>query len=177
MKAVAAFLFVVAACAGCSSVDVTTDYDPDANVAQYRTFDWMERHNPRDGGPAGNMGLSDPLAQKHIRSAIERELLSKGIKQTESQPDFLIMVHASTRNQVDVERYGYRYGRWGRRTAMVTTVDRYKEGSIIVDFIDATTKEMVWRGVAQDALRKGDSRADYIDECMKQLFKEYPPTK
>ena len=177
MKTLGVCLFLAAQLVGCSSVDVTTDYDRDANFSQYRTFDWMERHNPRDGGPAGNVGLSDPLAQKHIRNAVERELLAKGIKQTETNPDVLIMVHASTRNQVDVERYGYRYGRWGRRYASVTTVDRYKEGSIIVDFIDARTKDMVWRGVAQDALRKGDSRAEYVDECMKQLFKEYPPSK
>ncbi len=161
----------------CSSVDVTTDYDREANFAAYQSFDWMERHNPRDGGPAGNLGLNDPLAQKRIRNAVERELLAKGIKQVESSPDLLVMVHAATQNKVDIDRYGYRYGRFGRRVGVVTTVDRYKEGTILVDLVDAKSKELVWRGTAQDALRKGDSRADYIDECLKQLFKEYPPGK
>jgi hypothetical protein len=174
-------MYLLCCCAilaiGCSSVDVTTDYDREANFAAFKTFDWMERHNPRDGGPGGNVGLNDPLAQKHIKNAVVRELLTKGIKQTESSPDLLVMVHAATQNKVDIDRYGYRYGRYGRRVGVVTTVDRYKEGTILIDLVDAKSKDLVWRGTAQDALRSGDSRADYIDECMKQLFKEYPPTK
>lgn len=163
--------------AGCSSVDVTTDYDREADFSSYKTYDWMERHNPRDGGPGGNVGLNDPLARKHIQNAIERELLAKGIRQVDSSPDLLVMVHTSTQNRIDVDRYGYRYGRFGRRVGVVTTVERYKEGTILVDLIDGRSKDLVWRGAAQDALRRGDSRAEYIDECIKQLFKQYPPSK
>lgn len=175
MKTILKLFCCVVVFAGCSSVDVTTDYDREANFAAFKTFDWMERHNPRDGGPARNIGLNDPLAQKHIKNAVERELIAKGIRQVESSPDLLVMIHATTQDKVDIDRYGYRYGLRGRRVGVVTTVERYKEGTILVDLVDAKSKELVWRGIAQDALRKGESRADYIDECIRQLFKEYPP--
>lgn len=169
---VALFVGYIMYLTGCSSVDVTTDYDRDVNFTQYKLYDWMEHHNSRQGG---QMGLADPLAQKHITSAIEKELSAKGIKQDESSPDFYIAYHTGMRNKVDVERYGYRYGRWGQRWGSYTRVDRYKEGSIVVDFIDAKTKDLIWRGVAKDAIGKGDSRADYINKCMEQLLKEFPP--
>ena len=176
MKAHASVLLFCCAAflVGCSSVDVRTGYDRDVNFASYRSFDWMERHNPRDGGPRGT-GFNDPLAQRHIQQAIERELVAKGVKKIENNPDLLVAFHATSRNAVDVERYGYRYGRWGRVRGTVTTVERYKEGSVVEDLIDAKSKDLVWRGVAQDALRKGENRMEYFDEMMKQLFKEYPP--
>lgn len=159
---------------GCSSVDVTTDYDRDADFGRYTTFDWVEGHNPRDGGPSG---LSNPLAVKNIRSAIARELGAKGVTEDKNAPDILVAVHAGVRDKVDVERYGYRYGRFGRRVGTYTTVERYKEGTIVVDVIDAKTRDLVWRGIAKDALTRGESRSEYIDECIRQLFKEYPPKK
>ena len=176
MKAHAiALLFCCAAfVVSCSSVDVTTDYDREANFAQYKSFDWMERHNPREGGPSA---LNNPLTLKNIKSSIERELIAKGIRPDETNPDMLIAVHTGVQDKVDVERHGYRYGRWGRRVGTYTTVERYKEGSIVVDVVDAKSKEMVWRGVAKDVLSKAESRLEYVDESMKALFKEYPPKK
>ena len=170
--------FAIAMCfaslIGCSSVDVTTEYDRDMNFAGFKTYDWMERHNPRDGGPTA---LNNPIIRKNIQSAIERELQAKGMQQSDESPDVFIAIHTGVKDKVDVERHAYRYGRWGRRVGSYTTVEQYKEGSIVVVLVDGKTREMIWRGVAKDALSKGESRSDYVDEMIKELFKEYPPAK
>lgn len=158
--------------AACSSVDVTTDYDREADFASYATFDWAERHNPRDGGPSI---MSSQLTHRRIQSAIERELRKKGIKNTDRQPDMLVAFHSGARERIDVERYGYRYGRWGQRWGTRTRVDRYAEGTIVIDIIDARTRDLVWRGISKGVLRKGDTPEELISESVEALFKEFPP--
>ena len=48
-------------------------------------------------------------------------------------------------------------------------------GTIIVDMVDPKTKEMVWRGTAQDQVSGGGSDRGQVQDAMKALFKDFPP--
>jgi hypothetical protein len=147
----------------CSSVVVKSDYDPDANFTQYKTFDFM----PRPG--------TKSLHQKRVEAALEERLIAKGYqKQTEGRPDFLIAYHTNVRDKIDVDTYGYRYGRYGRRVGTYTTVREYQQGTLVVDFVDAKTKELFWRGWAKGEVNDSIAK-EKIDETVGKILEKYPP--
>ena len=58
----------------------------------------------------------------------------------------------------------------------MATVQTYTEGSLIVDLYDATTRKMVWRGVATAAVSdKPEKNAAKIDKSLMKMFQRYPP--
>jgi len=147
----------------CSSVTVKSDYDANANFAQYKTFDFMSRS--RD----------NPLNNKRIEAAIEQELIAKGLqKQTAGKPDLLVAYHTNVKDKIDVDTYGYRYGRYGRRVGTYTTVQKYQQGTLVVDLVDAREKELVWRGWAKGEVHDSISK-EKIDDTVGKILEKYPP--
>ncbi len=157
---------------GCSTISVQTDFDRETDFSAYKTYGWIE-HKMTTG--AGGL-MNDPLVRKHIVSAIEREMAAKGFsKAAGGEPDFLIAYHIGARNRVDVEHYYYRYGRWGRRGGHDISVHRYKEGTLILDFVDRRAKDLFWRGWAVGVLHGRENISDDIDESVKKILERYPP--
>ncbi|MBI5470796.1 MAG: DUF4136 domain-containing protein, partial [Ignavibacteriae bacterium] len=133
-------VFVLVFLGGCSSVNVTTDYDRDANFRKYRSFEWMKN------GKAGNDEptlLNSELANDRLKKAIEHELVAKGIKRNTKSPDMYVKFYSRVKDKIDVEHYGYRYGPWVWSWGAESYADRYKEGAFIVDLIDAKTKDLL----------------------------------
>jgi hypothetical protein len=158
--------------AACSGISVHTDYDRNIDFTVYKTYRWLpQKDRPRKRGI-----INDPFVQKRIRDAVEEKLASKGMMEAGlGKADLLIAFHMGARNKVDVTHYGYRYGRWGLFRGHAVDVHRYKEGTLIVDFIDARTKELVWRGWATSVLHGRENIGDDIDASVSELFERYPP--
>jgi Domain of unknown function (DUF4136) len=58
----------------------------------------------------------------------------------------------------------------------MATVQTYTEGTLVVDLYDATTRKMVWRGVAQATVSdKPEKNALKIDKSLAKMFARYPP--
>jgi hypothetical protein len=163
---------IVTVIAGCSSMSIRTDYDHDVDFAGYRTFDFLPKSRPMaQSGP-----LLNPFMEKRIEEAIETELTAKGYsKDSGGRPNFLIAIHAGARNRVNVTDFGYHYGprgRWGRRHLEVNT---YKEGTLILDFVDPKLEQLIWRGWAVGALANPDKVEEQIVETVKKILEEFPP--
>ena len=111
-----------------SAQTVTSTFDKEYGLSRLNTYRFMEEERDK----------SDPLASNtltagKIKDALEDELEDSG-RHTPPEggtPDFLVAFHAKVE-----ERAGER-GLGG-----------YIRGILIVDFYDATTKRLVWRGVA-----------------------------
>jgi len=175
MKKLGALLVVVLlAMLCCSSVTVRTDFDEQADFSAYHTFALMpvKRHPPHRKAALKNK--PDKLVQKRIERAIEHNLLSRGLEQAPpGRSDLLVFYHTGVKNKVDVERYGYHYGRWGR-VHRTTVVHRYKEGALVIDLIDRRSKELVWRGIGTGVMA-GDSRSsEKISAIVGQILASYP---
>jgi hypothetical protein len=57
-----------------------------------------------------------------------------------------------------------------------TTVENYKEGTLVVDMFDANTKKLLWRGNATDTLSdKSDKNIKKLDKSVEKMFKDFPP--
>ena len=49
-------------------------------------------------------------------------------------------------------------------------------GTLVVDIFDAKSKQLLWRGTAQDELKdKPEQREKQIEKGTKKLFKDFPP--
>jgi hypothetical protein len=97
------------------------------------------------------------LTTQRLKAAVTREMTARGYVYAEANPDLLVNFSARLQNKIDVnttpvpmDYYGYRRGLYGPWPgyAMATDVDRYTEGTLNIDLIDAARKEMVWEGVA-----------------------------
>lgn len=157
-------LLLCGALTSCSSVAVKSDFDANANFTQYKTFDFMSRS--RDG---------NPLHNKRVEATIEQELIAKGMqKQTAGKPDLLVAYHTNVKDKIDVDTYGYRYGRYGRRVGTYTTVQKYQQGTLVVDLVDAKEKELVWRGWAKGEVNDSVSK-EKVDDTVGKILDKYPP--
>ncbi len=173
---------------GCSSIAVNYDFDPEYNFSAIKTYDWL---------PVPEKVKTDELTIKHIRRAVNTQLEEKGLKLTSGNPDMLIAVHGSKEKKVDVEEYEYGYSdfgayhafpRWGAGPFLGrpgpdyyeqrsgTEKYEYEVGTLILDFVNAKNKELIWRGTASGVIDPGKTAQD-INEAVTKLLENFPPAK
>ncbi len=155
---------------GCSSIAVKSDYDQTTDFSQYKTYQWLEK--------GGNSSITqrNPLAAQKIVGAVEREMQLKGLKKSVGEAaDLLLTFHAGVQDKVDVTAYGYNYWR-PRRGLGITTVDvnRYKEGTLIIDVIDAREKQLIWRGWGSGVIGDPGNVGEKIEKAVTKILEEYP---
>ena len=89
---------------------------------------------------------------------------------TTVNPDFLIALHGGKQTKLDITDWGYSYGRHGRfRGGPIISGDvyEYEEGTLILDFVDAQSKELIWRGKAQGEIDSIQQQKNRGKELMK----------
>ena len=92
---------------GCSSVSVSSDYDPAVDFSKYKTYSWGTMDNPNDAL------RNNQLVLQRVYNAIDTVLQAKGFTKAESDPDFVAYPHAGTQEKTDVNTWGgYGYGGW-----------------------------------------------------------------
>jgi hypothetical protein len=175
-------LALAAALAGCSTLKVGTEFDPKAPFASYKTYAWIA---PAPG-PEQAPPIRDPRIREFAMQVVDREMARKGLVKTtlESNPDFLVSIIGWSKTEVSVSNYGYTYGGayaygpyyHGPVVAVpVTEVRQYTDGTMLLDFVDAKTKQLVWRGTATDAITSPESVRSSIDAATRKLLEHYPP--
>ena len=122
--------------AGCGAA-VTSTVSPGVNLARYRTFTFYT--------PPYRIGSTESPGEQEVKNALRNEMAQKGLVEAVpgQMPDFLVAYHARKQQKLDVTSTGYGWWGWGG-----TDVYTYTEGTLIVDFIDPTTKRAFWRGTA-----------------------------
>ena len=177
------FFLVLIACLsvvlvmGCSSVSVTTDYDHDLNFTTLKTFQWMSVSKDALTPNASANMLQNSLVDNRFRGAVKTQLEAKGLTEASANPDFFIMYHTGTQEKVDVTNYGYGYGRWGGYGGG-TDVHQYTQGTLILDFVNPATKQLIWRSVATGALADRPDPATIeqkINGIVQEMLAKFPP--
>jgi len=170
----------------CATIQVSEDFDRRAPFTTYKTYDWMTK--PEKMPPNARAAIErNPLMGKRIEDITDKILADKGMARSESNPDLLINYYVGFKDRVDITGWGYFYGpRWGFYWPYLGPYDdyTYTEGTLVLDLVDAKTKELVWRGVADKALYDyyyGSSSLNFNDrELLKILTKmlsQYPPSR
>jgi len=169
--------------AGCattpgSDIDVTFDYDTAANFDALKSYSWMP--------PAGN-AASDELLVKRIKSSLDTQLQAKGRATAEANPDFLIGMQLSGKTTyggstgVGVS-VGIPVGRAGRVSVgggKSQAIEK-KEGQLVLDFVDAKSKSLLWRATASGAVNPGqtpEQQQQRINGVIAEMLSQFPPGK
>lgn len=160
--------------------DVRADYDRSADFAAYRTFAFM---NPTSTDKQGY----STLVTQHLKTAVTSEMEQRGYRLDPENPDLLVNFSGKLQEKQEIEStpavgayYGYRSGLYGVWPGYVMGGDvyteDYTEGTLNIDVIDASRKQMVWEGVAVGEVRREDLKdpGPAIDQAVSEIFARYP---
>jgi hypothetical protein len=165
---------------GCSSVSVTSDYDPAADFSGLKTYQWVKLQG------TGDALEKAPLLMKRAIAAVDKGLVAKGyVKADGENADFYVAVHAGVKDKINVTNYGYGYGGWYGRGAYGVgggniDVNYYQEGTIFIDVIQKKGEgfELMWRGAGTGTV---DPPKDPVeaqakaDEIAAMILEQFPP--
>lgn len=191
---------VVLVLAGCSTMTIRTDYDPQAPFTQLRTYDWTDY----DVDAGGNPAINSPLVERHIRTAVDSALASMGYqKVTSGDVDFRVASRVVADEESTIDRsysyspyfghhgfgrrhFGHRgfgHSRFGHHSYSPYYssgyVREYLEGTLILDIVDDRNDRLIWRGWASGALDhhpKPENVRMYVNEAVRKILEKFPPT-
>ena len=154
--------------------DVKVDFDKDANFGAIKTF-------------AVKIGTSwnNPISEKRVTDEIEQKLTEKGwTKAPPDQADAIAVLHGATEKQKSLNTFysgtggygGYGWRGMGGMGTATTTESEYLVGTLVVDIFDAKSKQLMFRGTAQDELSdKAEKNIKKIAKASDKMFKDFPP--
>ncbi len=174
---------VAALLAGCGGgLNISTDFDPQASFADFDTYAWAERTPTGDDDPR----VYNTIMAGRIKTAVNRALQAKGLRETSSNPDFVVAWHGAIQGKMEYQtinnHYGYGWGWYGgglATTTSRTTQREWDEGTLIIDIIGTRTNQLVWRGQAQarldDRPPSPEVAQQRMDEAAAKNLETFPP--
>jgi hypothetical protein len=162
--------FIFLALASVFAQNVQTDFDHQANFSQYKTYSWQE------------IKPADSLWDARIKAAVDAQLASRGWTKVDTDGDVAIVAIKTTQTQKTLQTFydgfggGWRWRGFGGFGDSTTTEQDYKEGTLVVDLYDGKSKQLIWRGSAEDTLSdKADKNEKNLDKGVVKMFKSFPP--
>lgn len=163
---------------GCVS-PTTVDYDRSAVTAlrSYKCF----AIDSRDTRSHYQDVVLSPIVDRRIESAITRELTAKGFTQDCATPDFRVTFNTVTKTKTEVNDLGVgatpfrRYPYMGYGGYSHVDINQYEQGTFIVDIIDNSSKELVWRGAYTKRLGWSAPSDAEVQIIISEILTAFPP--
>jgi hypothetical protein len=155
---------------------VKSDYDRKTNFNQYKTYDWL---SAQDIELKNNPLIYNELTDQRIKTAVNRLLPGRGVLLNSTNPDLKIHYHiiVEDRTIVRPNLYGsYSSPYWSRN--QVSSYP-FREGTLIIDLMDAHNNALVWRGWTINILEGNDIELseDRINLAVARILETFPPIK
>lgn len=186
MKKIHASIYLIMAVIiawSCSpSFKVNSDYDKTADFTAYKKF---ALYNPENL----NKAVSE-LNRTRVANAIRSEMTKKGFVEDAAAPDLLVNAVAIFEDRQSVSStttgggmyggyYGGMYGAygWGGGTSH-TNVDvrHFKDGSLIIDVVEANSKKLLWQGTGNKEIDGPVKNPDVnIPKAVGLIMASFPP--
>jgi hypothetical protein len=173
----AILLFAVSAFAQ----DVSFNFDMTADFTKYKTYHWEKHPNSKD---------LDDLTMSQLGAALDTELAKKGLtKKTDGTSDLAIVYQVAVKQEKELSTFSSGYatgpgwgggygGFYGGTSTSTTSVYTITKGTLALDMYDASSKKLVWRGIATKTLdvdAKPEKRQKNMAKGSEKLLKKYPP--
>ena len=164
--------------AGCASTPVI-DYDQSAlpTMQGYRSYTLDSREQRET---YQNLVLS-PIVDRRIENAIHQELAENGYVRDDTSPDFRVTFDTATKTKKRVDNLGVgptpfrRYPYNGYANYSTFIVREYEEGSFIIDIIDQSSKDLMWRGVYIKELGWSAPSTEEVQQIVSKTLGQFPP--
>lgn len=150
-------------------VDVKTDYDKSYDFSRLKTFAFKEQRRA-----PGSYLAHNTIVDKRIRNALIKELEAQRFQYRPDGPaDFLVAYYARQKEKVDLESLDYGLPHWRFGLGPELWTHYYTEGSLVVDFVDPLTNQLIWRGRATTVVSGLDPSEKQINEAVHALIKHF----
>ncbi|MEB0205553.1 DUF4136 domain-containing protein [Pseudomonas sp. CCC3.1] len=178
----------------CESMQVSHDFNPAVDFAQFRTWAWKD---PAVQYQPNNPMLKSDLTEQRIIQAVSSQLDQRGLRPVAAggKPDLLVQTYLIVANRQEqvVTNYGYGGpwggpwgvygggpwgGYWGPAAYNETRNVIYQVGTLQIDLTDAKDGRLVWRGSAEKVLNDSPTpqeRSAAIREAVTKILNNYPP--
>ena len=168
----AAFLIAISVVVAAGQ-KVQVGADRTVNLAKYKTYSWASG------------GAANPLINQMIVNAVDREMALKGLTKVELNGDINVVVWAATESDLHISYPSWHPSMNSIATGVVSGSQQWPvtKGTLVVDMLDANTKNSVWRGQATDTLDHGptgnmqkDAKSveKKIKKSVEKMFKKFP---
>ena len=160
---------------GCSTLNVSVDYD--------ETYDFKNVKSFAIDIAASNS--KNTLFNERVFNALKNDLELKNYKNsTKEDADLIFVFYVSVKDKQSIHTSysgygGYRrYGGLGGGMMMSTTnTYEYQEGTLVIDALSPKTKKIVWRGVGVKELKDYDTpaqRTEAVNKAVKKIMEKFP---
>ncbi|MEJ8758495.1 DUF4136 domain-containing protein [Pontibacter sp. H259] len=181
-------LVVLLLFSGCTTGPrISSSYSNATNFRLFQTYALYKAELPTSitSGPAYT-----PLLDQQLKLAIESELVKAGLRPSEQTPDLLIAYdiilperQATEPGTTVAPGFGYGYSYWyGYRYRYdvigvpgYQTIKDLPAGTLVIDLIDATTNQLVWRGWHQAELNPTAVNDSDVNKAVANVMSRYPP--
>lgn len=184
MRAFIGIIFSFLLLVGCSTMNVFTDYWPDADFTTFKTFQYKDSGN--------TFARTFPLAHQRIVNGIKDEMTSAGFREANADPDLYVTYYGEKNETMELQTIDWDYHHpadWSRRHSSIpfqsyttrprnttTRVVTIREGTILIDIWEASIKELVWRAEISDTLSDNpDRNTANINRGLSRAFENFPP--
>jgi hypothetical protein len=154
--------------AGAHAQKVNVDWDHDiTDFAKYKTYSWVKSHKP----------IANPLMEQRVIAAVDAQLAAKGLTKVETGGDLHVVYESGIRQERSATVMGMGGG-WRVGGGFATVNPNIENvGSLIVDLVDASQNQLIWRASATDTLADNPQKnTKKIQSAVAKMFKKYPPT-
>lgn len=162
--------------AGCAA-PVHYEYN-NAPYASWHSFAWK---SPTLGG-VRNPILDSGILSTRVERAVLHTLTALGYHATKNpdQADFVVTYHTALATwDQGGPSFGFAYGTFGPgyNTVFISQPGnrQIREGSLILDVIDAHSGLLVWRGWITSALEQSNYSQQAVDRAVLRIFSKFPP--
>jgi hypothetical protein len=177
LRRVFVLLLAAAVVGGCSTIEVSSDYDPGADLSRLESYGWLPDPSP----PAGDSRLDSSLLDARVRNVVDTQLAKRGYRQAPpEEADFLVTYHAALEKKIDVDTIysSYGYGGGGSVVESEAVKREYERGTLLLDVVDPKTRQLLWRGSASAEIGPDDApeeRRKRTEKAVASMLERFPP--
>lgn len=167
---------------GCSTVEVEHKMANPTKVEGLQSFAWVEA-----GGGNSDVRVKNPMVDKQVRKAVEKELTRKGYSKVGPEAaDFFVSWFGKVNDEVKEQSISHFYRSYGYgalagsmegKVAEGAVKQTYKKGTLVLDILDSKSKQLIWRGIGKDTIVEGMSDQEigaYINKSVRAIIDNFP---
>ncbi|MFV0521908.1 MAG: DUF4136 domain-containing protein [Mangrovibacterium sp.] len=184
-------LMIALLIASAATAQVNSDFNKTYDFSKVKTYKFI-------GWNKNSNETISPTDVKSIQRAFKNELDTRDLKQVESNADVEISLFAVVNEKESKDAYtdftgaygyppmgwgwGWRCGIWARPLGVTadTNIDTefYKEGTLVIDFFDTKTKDLIYEGLFESQINDNAAkRAEKTPKKVAKIMKKFPVKK
>ena len=159
--------------ASCAPVRVNSYVGRDLDLHRYHTYAWA----PPDAFSTGDPRLdNNTFFIERVQRAVDGHLRQKGFERiAEGPPDFVVHYHARVEQRLDSTQL--RPGEPGCEAADCHPFV-YDAGTLLIDFVDPRSNQLMWRGWAERGLEGVVDDQTWmdatVDDAVRRIMERFP---